>query len=123
MQVRSTRYHLPAIFAAYAFHQGGCGTNDIRLRQAKPLDPLVQLFTQEQRLVLRAASILVAVGKLDELAERGIAIATAHIDLGLVKFMIVVARGGVNTKMLWVECLANHAPGLFTPPGPSGHLG
>jgi hypothetical protein len=37
--------------------------------------------------------------------------------------MIVVARGGVNTKVLWVERLDNHAPGLFTAPGPTGHLG
>src|SRR5437879_2127809 len=64
-----------------------------------------------------------AIGELDELAKWGIAIATAHIDFGLIEFMVIVTRGGIDAKVLRIECLDDHMPGFLATPGPSRYLG
>src|SRR5579859_1596373 len=122
VQVGAARDHLPAILAVHALHQGGRGADDVGLRQAQASDPAVKLFAQQQGLVLGAAAVLVAVGELDELAKRGIAIAAARLDLGGVKFGVIVTRGGVDAEMLRVEGLDDNLPGLFAAPGAPRYL-
>ncbi len=62
VQVGAARDHLPVEFAAHTLHQGGGGADDIGLRHAEPLDPVVEAFAQQQGLVLGALAILVTVG-------------------------------------------------------------
>src|SRR5205823_4057511 len=52
VQVWAARDHLPAILAVHTLHQRGSGADDVGLRQAKTSNPGVELFAQQQGLVL-----------------------------------------------------------------------
>ncbi len=111
-QVGAARDELPAIFAPDALDQRGRGTNHVGLRQAKPLDPILQALIEEQGLVLAAVAVLVAESEFSELAKRWIAVIAPCLDLGCVELVIVVARGRIDTKVLRIEGLDDDAPGL-----------
>src|SRR5437660_7575154 len=123
MQIGATYNHLPAILASDAFHQSGCRSYDIGLVQSEALDPLGEPFAEQQGLVLAAVPVLMAVGELDELAKWGIAITTPRLDLCSIEFVIAVARGGIDTKMLRIEGLDEEASRFQPTPGPARHLG
>src|SRR5581483_3429747 len=111
LQVVAAQDHLPAVLALQALHDSGRGSDDIGVFQVETLDPAIELFAQEQRLVLGAQAVLVAVGELHELAEWRVTIAAARLDLRGVEFVIVVARGSVDAEVLRIERLDNTLPG------------
>lgn len=123
LQVVAAQDHLPAVFALQALHDSGRWSYNVGVFQAEAFDPAIELFAQEQGLVLGAQAVLVAVGELDELAERRVAIAAARLDLGGVEFVVVVARGGVDAEVLRIERLDNHLARLGATPSPARHLG
>src|SRR5262249_17998884 len=75
------------------------------------------------RLVLGATRILLSESELGELAEWRVTIAAPRLDLGGVKFMIIVTRCRLDAKMLGVEGLDNHLSSLDTTPGAACYLG
>ena len=58
-----------------------------------------------------------AIGKFDETAEGRITITTPDIYLRGIKFVVIMTRGSVDTKMLGIEGLDNDCTGFFAAPG------
>lgn len=90
MQVGATRDELPPILAADTFHHRGCGADDIGVGQLQSRNPGVEALCKQESLVLAAMAVFVTVGKLDELAERGIAVTLPRLNLCLIKLVVVV---------------------------------
>src|SRR5438128_11998436 len=102
MQIRSTGNHLPAVLPSYPLHERWRRTNNVGLLQAQAINPIIQPLSEQQGLVLGAASIFVTVGEFDKLAKRRISVAATCLNLRCIKFVIIVARSCINTKMLWI---------------------
>lgn len=117
MQVGATSYDLPPIFAANACYEGGCGTDDVCVRQLQAVDPFAEAFAEQEGFILATLAVLVAIGEFDELTERRVVVLLPRFDFGSVEFGVGVARGGVDAEVLRVEGLNNHMPGLFTTTG------
>src|SRR2546425_4831666 len=112
--IGSSADHLPAILITHTLHHGWRWPHHISVCQAKTFNPLIQALAQQQSLVLRTVAVFVTVGEFDETPEWRIAVATTNLYFGGVKLVVVVARGGINTEVLWIEGLDNYAAGLLT---------
>jgi hypothetical protein len=72
---------------------------------------------------LGALAIFVAIGAFDELVKGRVAVAAARLDLGGVKFVVAVARGGVDTEVLWIKGLDDDLTDLGSTTSSPSHLG
>src|SRR5579875_1635625 len=123
VQVGAAHEDLPAVSAAYALHQRGCGADQFCLAQFQALDPFGQTLRHQKRLVLRFVALFMTVRKFDKLAEGGIAVAQASLDFDIIEGMIVMACCCLDAEMLRIEGLNNDTTRMLSTSGAARHLG